>query len=43
VIVSAMADVAAAAEELQVAAHVTKPVALAELVSIVDRFCHRAA
>ena len=43
VIVSAMADVADAAEELQVAAHVTKPLRLTELVSIVNRFCDRAA
>lgn len=41
VIVSAMTDVAEAAEELQVAAHVTKPVPLAKLVQIVDRFCPR--
>jgi len=43
VIVSAMSDVAEAAEELQVAAHVNKPVRLSELVKIVDRFCPRAA
>jgi CheY-like chemotaxis protein len=42
VIVSAMTDVADAAEELQVAAHVTKPVPLEDLVQIVDRFCPRA-
>ena len=41
VIVSAMTDVAEAAEELQVAAHVTKPVRLAQLMQIVDRFCPR--
>ena len=43
VIVSAMSDVQEAAEELRVAAHVNKPVRLAELVKIVDRFCNRAA
>jgi CheY-like chemotaxis protein len=43
VIVSAMTDVAEAAEELRVAAHVTKPVPLADLVHIVNRFCDRAA
>jgi CheY-like chemotaxis protein len=43
VIVSAMADVAQAANELQVAAHVTKPVKLVDLVKMVDRFCTRAA
>jgi CheY-like chemotaxis protein len=43
VIVSAMADVDQAAADLQVAAHVTKPVPLARLVDIVDRFCPRAA
>jgi len=43
VIVSAMSDVDEAAEELQVAAHVTKPVPLRDLVQIVDRFCPRAA
>ena len=43
VIVSAMSDVEEAAEELKVAAHVTKPVRLADLVKIVDRFCPRAA
>ncbi len=42
VIVSAMTDVAEAAEELQVAAHVTKPVPLEDLVQLVDRFCPRA-
>jgi CheY-like chemotaxis protein len=42
VIVSAMTDVVEAAEELQVAAHVTKPVPLEDLVQIVDRFCPRA-
>jgi two-component system, OmpR family, response regulator CpxR len=41
VIVSAMTDVAETAEELQVAAHVTKPVPLAQLMQIVDRFCPR--
>jgi CheY-like chemotaxis protein len=43
VIVSAVSDVAEAAAELKVAAHVTKPVPLAELVKLVDRFCPRAA
>jgi CheY-like chemotaxis protein len=43
VIVSAMNDVADAAEQLGVAAHVTKPVPLAHLVKLVDRFCNRAA
>jgi CheY-like chemotaxis protein len=43
VIVSAMSDVEAAAQDLQVAAHVTKPIALAALIEIVDRFCPRAA
>ena len=43
VIVSAMSDVDEAAEELKVSAHVNKPVRLAELVSIVNRFCNRAA
>ena len=43
VIVSAMNDVEDAADQLGVAAHVTKPVPLARLVELVDRFCHRAA
>ena len=43
VIVSAMNDVADAADQLGVAAHVTKPVPLARLVELVDRFCNRAA
>jgi CheY-like chemotaxis protein len=43
VIVSAMSDVREAAEELDVAAHMMKPVRLAELVKIVDQFCPRAA
>jgi CheY-like chemotaxis protein len=43
VIVSAMADVAEAAEEMKVAAHVTKPIPLENLVNIVNRFCPRAA
>jgi two-component system, OmpR family, response regulator CpxR len=43
VIVSAMTDVEEAAEELGVAAHVTKPIPLEDLVHIVDRFCSRAA
>ena len=43
VIVSAMSDVAQAAEEMHVAAHMTKPITLADLVSVVDRFCPRAA
>jgi CheY-like chemotaxis protein len=41
VIVSAMSDVAEAAEEMQVSAHVTKPIRLSELVRVVDRFCPR--
>lgn len=43
VIVSANSDVEEAAKELQVAAHVTKPLRLTELVTIVNRFCSRAA
>jgi CheY-like chemotaxis protein len=43
VIVSAMSDVAEAAEELKVSAHMTKPITLASLVNVVDRFCPRAA
>ena len=43
VIVSAMSDVDEAAEELHVAAHMNKPVRLAELVNVVNRFCNRAA
>ncbi|HUQ03637.1 MAG TPA: response regulator [Kofleriaceae bacterium] len=43
VIVSAMSDVDEAADELQVSAHVTKPVALTDLVSVVNRFCPLAA
>ena len=43
VIISATADVAAAAAELGVAAHVTKPIPLEHLVQLVDRFCPRAA
>jgi CheY-like chemotaxis protein len=43
VIVSAISDVAQAAEELQVAAHITKPLTLAELVRTVNRFCNPAA
>jgi CheY-like chemotaxis protein len=43
VIVSAMGDVAEAAEELHVAAHMTKPITLSDLVSVVDRFCPLAA
>jgi len=43
VILSATTDVAQTAEELQVAAHVTKPVPLTDLVQLVDRFCARAA
>jgi CheY-like chemotaxis protein len=41
VVVSAISDVGAAAEELKVAAHVTKPVKLAELVGLVEQFCPR--
>jgi CheY-like chemotaxis protein len=43
VIVSAMNDVAATAEELKVAAHLTKPIPLVDLVQVVDRFCPRVA
>ena len=43
VVVSAMSDVREAAEEMKVAAHVMKPVRLADLVKIVDQFCPRAA
>jgi CheY-like chemotaxis protein len=39
VIVSAMNDVAAAAEELHVAAHMTKPIPLRELIQVVRQFC----
>ena len=39
VIVSAMNDVAATAEELQVAAHMTKPIPLRELIQMVRQFC----
>jgi CheY-like chemotaxis protein len=39
VVVSARSDVEQAAAELQVAAHMTKPVRMAELVSMVRRFC----
>ena len=39
VIVSAMNDVAAAAGELNVAAHMTKPVPLSALIQVVRQFC----
>lgn len=39
VIVSAMTDVATAAEELQVAAHMTKPASLRDLIQVVQRYC----
>jgi len=39
VIVSAMTDVAAAAEELKVAAHMTKPASLRDLIQVVRRYC----
>jgi CheY-like chemotaxis protein len=39
VIVSAMNDVAATAEELKVAAHMTKPIPLRELIQVVRQFC----
>jgi CheY-like chemotaxis protein len=42
VVVSATADLESTSEELQVAAHVTKPVALTDLVQLVSRFCDRA-
>jgi hypothetical protein len=43
VVVSATADLESTSEELQVAAHVTKPVALTDLVQLVSRFCDRAS
>jgi CheY-like chemotaxis protein len=43
VIVSATSEVEQTAGELQVAGHVTKPLRLAHLVQIVDKFCPRAA
>lgn len=43
VIVSAMSDVAEAAAELNVSAHMTKPITLESLVNVVDRFCPRVA
>jgi len=43
IIVSALSDTGEDAEELQVAAHLTKPVPLEDLVEVVDRFCPRAA
>lgn len=43
VIVSATTDVEQAAQELAVAAHATKPLRLALLVELVDKFCPRAA
>jgi CheY-like chemotaxis protein len=43
VVVSATADLESASDELQVAAHVTKPVPLADLVALVSRFCERAS
>jgi CheY-like chemotaxis protein len=43
VIVSAVADVANQAKDLDVAAHVVKPVPLVELVRLVERFCPLAA
>ena len=42
VVVSALPDVGETAKELQVAAHVSKPVSLANLVRIVERFCPQA-
>jgi CheY-like chemotaxis protein len=42
VVISATADLEKTSEELQVAAHVTKPIALSELVRIVGRFCSPA-
>lgn len=39
VIVSAMNDVATTAEELRVAAHMTKPIPLRELIQMVRQFC----
>ncbi len=42
VVVSATADLESTSEELQVAAHVTKPVALTDLVQLVSRVCDRA-
>ncbi len=43
VIVSARNDVAEAAADLNVAAHVTKPLRLKALVELVDQFCARSA
>jgi CheY-like chemotaxis protein len=42
VVVSAVADVGSEAHDLQVDAHMTKPVKLAELVDLVEQFCQRA-
>jgi CheY-like chemotaxis protein len=39
VIVSAMNDLASAAEELQVSAHMTKPIPLRDLIQMVRQFC----
>ena len=39
VIVSAMTDVAAAAEELRVSGHMTKPIPLRALLQMVRQFC----
>lgn len=43
VIVSALNNVADTADELGVAAHITKPLALKDLLQTVERFCSRAA
>ena len=43
IVVSAITDVAQAANDLHVAAHMTKPIKLAELVDAVQKFCPRAA
>ena len=42
VIVSAMADVAAAAEELRVDSHMIKPIPLRDLIQLVRRYCAAA-
>ena len=43
IVVSAITDVAQAANDMAVAAHMTKPIKLAELVQAVEKFCPRAA
>jgi CheY-like chemotaxis protein len=41
IVISATADLEQTSEELQVAAHVTKPIPLEVLVQMVSRFCPR--